>query len=296
MKAVTVAESRSATGVADLATLVKARLTFLVLITTLVGFLVGTTGGIDGALLAATLTGAALSACGASALNQWWERGIDARMKRTLDRPLPSGRMHEADALSLGVLLSAAGVATLALLVNPLSASLSAATIAIYVFVYTPLKQVTSLNTLVGAIPGAIPPLIGWTGAGGALTVEAWILFGIMFLWQMPHFLAIAWMYRDEYAAAGFEMLSKHDLHGYATARQSVIYSLALLAVSLLPSMLHLTSAAYFFGAFLLGAGFLACAVRFGALRNRGAARLLFFASIVYLPLLLGLLVATRVR
>lgn len=296
MKTALMESTRAPSLSSDIAVLVKSRLTFLVLITTFVGFLVAWRGPMDFLLLAYTLLGSALSACGAAVLNQWWERDIDGLMKRTRNRPLPAGRMQADTALALGIVLSIAGVASLALLVNTLSAVLSAATIIIYVLVYTPLKRLSSLNTIVGAIPGALPPLIGWTASGRSLTVEAWVLFAILFLWQMPHFLAIAWMYREDYANAGFAMLSRDDDSGYVTARQGVIYTMALLAVSLLPAILHQATFIYFIGAFLLGAGFLFCAARFHAKRTRRDARILFFASILYLPLLLGLLIATLVR
>ncbi|MEO6053921.1 MAG: heme o synthase [Chthoniobacterales bacterium] len=295
MKAESLQQNQAESLLSDLSTLVKARLSFLVLITTLVGFLMGVQGPIDYLLLGGTLLGTALSACGAAALNQWWERELDAKMKRTSNRPLPTGRLHAQDALYLGIFLSVAGVVLLAVITNFLTSFLAALTVGSYLFVYTPLKRLTSLNTIVGAIPGAIPPVIGWTAAGNGLTLEAWLLFAILFLWQMPHFLAIAWMYRDDYAAAGFRMLTIGDDEGISTARQAVMYSLALLATSLLPGLIRVNSPVYFFGAFILGVAFSAFAVRFSLARNRGTARLLFFASILYLPLLLGLMVLTRI-
>ncbi len=278
----------------DLAELVKASLSLLVLATTLVGYLLGLgREPISWLALTATLVGTALSAGGAAALNQWWERDIDALMRRTRDRPLPAGRMHPADALTLGLFFSIFGVACLAL-VNPLSAALAAATVILYVLVYTPLKRTTSLNTLVGAVPGALPPLIGWIAASGQASLPGWVLFAILWFWQMPHFLAIAWKYRDEYARAGFVFLTGQDPEGHATARQANLYSLCLLVVSLAPAFIGMNSAVYFFGALLLGVAFCAFALRFAWLRSGDAARALFFASIIYLPLLLALLVATR--
>ena len=290
--AATAAEPQS--WFSDLAELVKARLSLLVLSTTLVGFLLGQgRAPMNWLLLAATLVGTAFSACGAAALNQWWERDIDALMRRTRTRPLPAGRMHPKDALLFGIVFSAFGVASLAV-VNALSAVLAAATILIYVLVYTPLKRVSAINTLVGAIPGALPPLIGWIAATGEASLGGWALFAILWFWQMPHFLAIAWMYRDEYASAGFVFLTGKDHDGSATARQAVLYSACLTPVSLVPAFIGLNTTAYLAGAMALGAAFCALALRFAWQRTRESARLLFFASIIYLPLLLALLVIAR--
>ena len=225
MKTATIATSRFETLVSDLSELVKARLSFLVLLTTLVGFLMGWQGPMNYLLLAATLTGTALCACGAAALNQWWERDFDARMKRTQQRPLPAKRMHPSDALLFGLLFSLSGLAVLFIFTNIRAAFLAFITITIYLFVYTPMKRISSLNTLVGAIPGALPPLIGWVAAVGHYTLEGGLLFAILWFWQMPHFLAIAWMYREDYAGAGFVMLSNYDPEGFVTARQALLYS-----------------------------------------------------------------------
>jgi heme o synthase len=279
---------------ADLAELVKARLSLLVLSTTLVGFLLGLgRAPIPWLLLTATLVGTALSACGAAALNQWWERDVDALMRRTRNRPLPAGRMHPRDALMFGILFSLFGVACL-VIVNTLSAVLAAATILLYVLVYTPLKRMSAINTLVGAIPGALPPLIGWIAATGEASLPGWVLFAILWFWQMPHFLAIAWMYRDEYASAGFIFLTGRDNDGSATARQAVLYTMCLVLVSLAPAFIGLNTAVYFFGAMILGTAFFALSLKFGLQRTRDSARVLFFASIIYLPLLLALLVLAR--
>lgn len=289
------ASIRTESRLGDVFELVKARLSLLVLSTTLVGFLLGQgSNPISWLVLSATLVGTALSACGAAALNQWWERDYDSMMKRTRERPLPAGRMHAADALMFGVFFSAFGVACLLLFVNILSGVLAALTIAIYVLVYTPMKRVSTLNTLVGAIPGALPPLIGWVAATNTMSLPGWVLFTILWFWQMPHFLAIAWMYRDEYASAGFVVLTGRDPDGGMTARQSSLYTLCLLVVSLAPAMIRLNSPIYFFAALALGIGFLALALNFAWHRSRPAARLLFFGSILYLPLLLALLVVTR--
>ena len=278
----------------DLGELSKARLSLLVLLTTLVGFLTGWRGPMDWTLLAATLVGTALSAAGASALNQWIERDLDALMPRTADRPLPAKRMHPSDALLFGLLCSGSGVALLALLANGLTALLSFLTIVIYALAYTPMKRVSELNTLVGAVPGALPPLLGWTAATGQASVGGWILFLILWFWQMPHFLGIAWMYKDQYALAGFKMITLRDPEGWATAWQSLIYSAGLLAVSLLPGLLGMAAPAYFLAALALGAAMLVLAGDLVRTRSLAAARRLFFASLLYLPLLLGSLVLCR--
>jgi len=233
-----------------------------------------------------------LSAAGASSLNQWLERDLDGLMRRTADRPLPARRMHPSDALIFAALCSVSGIAILGIFVNPLTSILAAATIGIYAAIYTPLKRISELNTLVGAVPGALPPLLGWTAATGHLGLEGWILFLILFFWQMPHFLAIAWMYKDQYAAAGFRMLSARDADGLATSWQSLIYSVALLAITLVPGLLGMASPYYFFAALALGAGMIYLAADFVRTRSMASARLLFFASILYLPLQLGALVA----
>ena len=216
----------------DLGELSKARLSLLVLLTTLVGFLTGWHGRMDWTLLAATLVGTALSAAGASALNQWIERDLDALMPRTADRPLPARRMHPSDALLFGLLCCGCGVALLALLANAITALLSFLTIVIYALAYTPMKRLSELNTLVGAVPGALPPLLGWTAATGHASLGGWILFLILWFWQMPHFLGIAWMYKDQYALAGFKMITLRDPEGWATSWQSLIYSACLLYTS----------------------------------------------------------------
>ena len=295
MKAAAQSSPRTTSALSDLADLVKARLSLLTVVTAMAGFALGVKDSWSWLLLAATVAGTALSAAGAAALNQWWEREFDARMKRTRERPLPAGRMAASDALLTGVGLSLSGVLCLALFANVLAAALAAATIASYIFVYTPLKRVTTLNTIVGAVPGALPPLIGWTAARGSINAEGVTLFAILFLWQMPHFLAIAWLYRSDYAQAGFRMLSENDESGAITGRQAFIYALALLAVSLLPSVFFGYSALYFYGALLLGAGFASVAANFAVSGGSvPAARWLFLASIAYLPFLLALMVLAR--
>jgi protoheme IX farnesyltransferase len=279
---------------ADLMTLTKARLSSLVLVTTFVGFCMGSGEGVDWFLLLRTLFGTALVAGAAAVLNQFAEKDVDRLMKRTKGRPLPAGRMQRSTALGLGVLLAVAGLIYLANRVNPLSAILAASTLAIYLLLYTPLKRRTSFCIMVGAISGGIPPMIGWVAAHGSIEAGAWVLFGILFLWQMPHFLAIAWMYRDEYAGAGFVMLRRNDIGGRATAQESLWCTLALIAVSLLPLAFGLVRPIYLAGTLLCGTMLLACALQFLTARTRPSARRLFLASIIYLPLVLGLMVLSK--
>ena len=282
--------------VAVLCDLMKARLTFLVLLTTVVGFYVGVRGAPDYWLMFHTILGTALVACGASALNQLWEREHDARMRRTADRPLPSGRMQPETVLVFGGFCSMAGLIYLAFAVNLLTSLIGAITLTSYVFIYTPLKRVTWLNTAVGAIPGALPPVMGWTAARNELTGEGWALFAILFFWQIPHFLAIAWMYREEYARAGFVMLPSLDPDGSRTGRQAVSHTLGLLTVSLTPFLFRLAGTLYLFGALVFGTAFLVGAVMFSRQLTRPRARQLFFISILYLPLLLGLMVFDKLK
>ena len=276
--------------------LVKARLTALVLITTLVGFYAGSTSPVDYWKMLHALLGTALLACGASALNQLLERNLDARMRRTEDRPLPSGRLTPDAVLVIGVGLSILGLLDLTLFVNNLTGALGAATLASYLFVYTPLKRITTLNTLVGAIPGAIPPLMGWTSATGEISAAGWSLFAILFLWQLPHFMAIAWLYREDYARAGFKMLPIIDPDGRKTAAQAVCHALGLIPVSFFPSLLGVTGIVYFAAALVLGAAFLFFAIQFSRYLTAERARHLFVASIVYLPVLLGILVLDKLK
>ena len=280
--------------VADLFELVKARLTSLVLLTTAVGFYLGSQSSVDYAALFRVVLGAAAAAAGAAALNQWWERKADALMHRTRMRPLPAGRMRPADALALGLVFSAFGVGYLALVCNALSAILAVITITIYIFGYTPLKRTSTGNTVVGAIPGAIPPVIGWTAARGAIDPGALSLFVILLLWQLPHFFAIAWMYREDYSRAGFRMISSDDLSGERSASQSVFFCILLLILGGLPAFVGIVTFAYLAIELVLGGLFIAVAMRFLRVRTRETARLLFITSIVYLPLLLAALVLTK--
>ena len=280
--------------VAVFADLVKARLTLLVLLTTLVGFYLGTRGAVDLALLFHTLLGTALVASGAAALNELLEREHDARMRRTASRPLPSGRMHPITVALLGTLFSVFGLLWLALATQWVTCAVAGVSLATYLFIYTPLKRVTWLNTLIGAVPGGLPPLIGWTAAQGGWTGGGWSLFAILACWQVPHFMAIAWLYREEYAKAGFAMLPVEDVTGQRTARQAVGFSVLLLGASLLPYEFGLVGGAYFVGALTLGLGFAALAVWFAVELTLPRARQLFLASIIYLPLLLGLMVVAK--
>lgn len=276
--------------------LIKARLTFLVLLTTLVGFYLGSRDGVDYPLMIHALLATALVACGASALNQWWERGPDSKMRRTEDRPLPSGRLQPDTVLAFGGICSMTGLIYLALGVNLLTSLLGAITLATYVLIYTPLKRVTWLNTAVGAIPGALPPLMGWTAARNEITTEGWSLFAILFFWQIPHFLAIAWIYREEYAKAGFIMLPGVDPKGLRTSSQAVSHTIALLLASLCPVVLRIAGPVYLAGALVLGLAFFGCAFQFSRTLELRHAKRLFFISIIYLPLLLGLLVLDKVK
>jgi heme o synthase len=278
----------------DLAELIKARLTLLVLLTTAVGFYLGADPPIDYVALFHTVFGTAAAAAGAAALNQWWERRVDALMRRTKSRPIPAGRMAPLQALLLGSGLSVFGVVYLAIVCNGLAAVLTAVTIVIYIFAYTPLKRSSTANTAVGAIPGAIPPMIGWAAARGTIDAGAWSLFAIVFLWQMPHFFAIAWMCRDDYSRAGFRMISSDDATGERSASQSVFFCILLLILAGLPAFIGVVGYLYQAVELLLGGLFVAVAMHFLRLRTTGAARLLFIASIAYLPLLLAALVLTK--
>ncbi|HZR78555.1 MAG TPA: heme o synthase [Chthoniobacterales bacterium] len=278
----------------DLMELVKARLTLLVLLTTAVGFYLGAQGAVDWRALLHTVLGTAAAAAGAAALNQWWEHKLDALMQRTQARPVPAGRMPPKEALIIGTVLAVFGVAYLAFLCNALSAVLAAITIIVYIFAYTPLKLVSTFNTALGAVPGALPPMIGWAAARGTLDAGAWMLFAIMFFWQLPHFFAIAWMYRDDYARAGFQMISSDDRTGERSASQSVFFCMILFVVAGLPAFIRMANVFYLLAELILGGAFIAVAMRFLKTRTRSNARRLFIASIIYLPLLLGALVLCK--
>jgi protoheme IX farnesyltransferase len=278
---------------ADFVELSKPRITSLVLVTAAVGFAVGSRSGFDGLAFLVFMAGTALLCGGASALNQYLERGTDALMERTRRRPIPAGRLRPEEALVFGLALSGAGLAVLAF-VNALTLGLGALSLLSYVLAYTPLKRVTSLCTVVGAVPGALPPLMGWAAASGSLGAAGWGLFAILFLWQLPHFLAIGWLYREDYARGGFPMLAVTDKDGASTGRQAVLYATALLPVTLAAGMLASAGPGYLWGALLLGLGFLGCAAAFAWKRTVGGARRLFLVSVLYLPLVLGLMVFDR--
>jgi heme o synthase len=279
---------------ADFAELVKARLTLLVLLTTAVGFYLGAANPINYLSLFHAVFGTALAAANAAALNQWWESRADSLMLRTKQRPIPAGRMLPRNAFVIGASLAAAGVIYLAIMCNTLSAWLAGITILLYIFAYTPLKKISTTNTLVGAIPGAIPPMIGWAAARGKIDIGAWSLFAILFLWQMPHFFALAWMYRADYARAGFRMMSNEDETGLRTSSQGVLFCILLLIVASGPGYLGLSHAIYVPIALILSGCFIVMAMRFHGSRTPRDARLLFLASIIYLPLLLAALVLTK--
>lgn len=281
--------------IADYAELAKPRITLMVVLTTAAGYYLGAEGGFDLLVLLNALLGTAVIASAASALNQVLERDSDARMLRTRHRPLPAGRMEVGAAVGFGLVLTVVGTLYLAVAVNALTAGIGAATLALYVLVYTPLKRRTSLCTIVGAVPGALPPVMGWSAATNTLNAEAWVLFAILFFWQLPHFLAIAWNYREDYARGGQPMLSVEDPHGGGTARQIVLYCTALLPVSLAPSLLHLTGSLYFYGAFVLGLAYLAAGLHAAHERSHASAGLLLRVSVIYLPALLGLMTFDKV-
>ena len=276
--------------IAALVELTKPRIALMVLFTVATGFLLGARSDWRATTLTLTMLGTGLVAGGASAWNQLLERDRDARMKRTQNRPLPSGRVSPRAAGVFGAAITATGLVMLALGSNLTATAVAAATWALYVLVYTPLKPLTTLNTAIGAIPGALPPVIGWAAATGRLGIEAWALFLIVFLWQFPHFLAIAWIYREDYARGGHQMLPSIDPQGAITGRQAAFHALALVPAALLPSAVGLAGGWYFAGALLLGLFYLAVSVRFWANVSDQTARNLLRASIIYLPLILALL------
>jgi protoheme IX farnesyltransferase len=294
MQAVGTAIVSAPARVTDYVELTKPRITFLVLVTTAVGYTLGASPGFHPGVFIALLLGTALVSGGASALNQWAERDADARMNRTASRPLPTGRLAPADALAFGLALSAIGLMLLAGAVNWLTALLALGSLSSYVLAYTPLKRVTSLCTLVGAVPGAIPPMMGWAAARGTLDREAWALFAVLFLWQLPHFLSIAWIYREDYARGGFPMLPVTDPGGASTARQSVAYAAALVPVTLLAGAFSAAGNLYLWSATALGVLFVGCTIAFALRRSIRAARLVFLVSVLYLPAVLGLMVLDR--
>lgn len=278
----------------DFLELTKPGITTMVLMTACLGFYLGSGGSYSPRLLLATLLGTGLVAAAGAALNHLLERDTDALMGRTANRPLPTGRMQPRSALVFGLALALAGLVELWIAVNALTALLGAVALLGYLVIYTPLKRVTSLSTLVGAVPGAIPPMMGWTGASGQLEAGAWVLFGILFLWQLPHFLAIGWLCREDYAQAGFPLLSVKDTDGHRTARQMMSYGAALIPVSLLPTALGLTGTVYLLGAIALGLVFLGFCVAFSFSYSVRAARQVLLMSVVYLPGVLAFILLDR--
>jgi heme o synthase len=282
-------------ALADYVALTKPRLNLLVVASSAAGYYLGARVPIDVAAMAQAVGGTALVAAGAAALNQFAERDIDAMMRRTRTRPLPGGRLSPSEALTFGLALFATGLAVLALTVTMLAATLAFVTLAVYLGVYTPMKRRTPLATLVGAVPGALPPLIGWSASHGDIAGGGAALFAIVFLWQIPHFMAIAWLFRDDYGQAALPMLPVLEPDGRRTGRTAVVYAAALIPVSQLPWLIGMTGLSYAAVAAAMGLCFLWLAVRFATVRSNAAARSLFLGSIVYLPVLWIVMIADRV-
>ena len=280
--------------VGDYVALTKPRLNLLVVATSAAGYYLGAPGPLNLPHMAAAVVGTTLVAGGAAALNQVYERDTDALMRRTRMRPLPDGRVSAFDARMFGLVLSAAGLVLLGVLVNLQATALALTTLVVYLIVYTPMKRRSSLATLVGAVPGALPPLIGWAASHGGLSTGGAALFLIVFLWQIPHFMAIAWLYRDDYGKAGFPMLPVVEPDGRRTGRQAVAYAAALVPASLIPTAIGLSGAVYAAFAIVLGAALLWLAIRFAAMRSDRSARWLFFSSITYLPILWIVMMADK--
>jgi heme o synthase len=293
--AAAVGQQRSGNIVLDHIALTKPRLNFLVVASSAAGYYLGTANDVPGWLMAQAVAGTALVAAGSAVLNQLYERDTDALMRRTRQRPLPDGRISNIDALIFGIALSLAGVVTLAVRANLLAAGLALATLIIYLVVYTPMKRQTPLSTVVGAVPGALPPLIGWTAARGTVDAGGLSLFAIVFLWQIPHFMAIAWMYRDDYSKAGFPMLPVIEPDGRRAGRHALIYALALLPISLMPTWAGVSGWIAFAIAAVLGIALIVLSARFAAARTDQSARTLFYATITYLPLLWTALIIDKV-
>ncbi|HEX9656822.1 MAG TPA: heme o synthase [Bacteroidota bacterium] len=284
------AVSISRSRVTDYITLMKPELTLLSVCTALVSCFMAAWGTFPLVPLLDVFVGTLLIGAGAGALNQYIERDFDAMMRRTENRPLPAGRLSRNEALVFGSTLSMAGVVFLFLTTNLLAAFLGATTLVSYVFLYTPLKRITPFSTVIGGIPGALPPVIGWTAVRGEITVEALVLFGILFLWQMPHFYSLAWMYRKDYERAGYPMLTVLDESGQKTSIQILIHSALLIPVSILLTLTSTTGTVYGVSALIIGILFFIAACRLFKLRTNGAARTVFFASLIYLPLLMFLM------
>ena len=274
----------------DYLTLTKPEITFLVAISALAGFLLGSENTFDGWTLFFLLNGVILASAGGATLNHFLERTLDASMRRTQNRPLPAGRISPQAACAFGCILVMAGIGTLCPLVNPLTGVLATLTVILYLFVYTPLKRKTTLNTLVGTIPGALPALGGWTAATGELGWGGWAIFLILLTWQMPHFLSLAWMYRKDYSRAKFQMLPVVSPDGATTALQVLLFTILLLFASLTPSLFGVTGLLYIIGALILGIGFLFVSLGFFRQRSHLSARRVLKASIYYIPLLVLLI------
>jgi protoheme IX farnesyltransferase len=270
----------------DYLALTKPRLNVLVVATSAAGYYLGAPADLRAMAMAQAVVGTALVAAGAAVLNQVYERDTDALMRRTRRRPLPDGRVAAGDARVFGLVLAGAGLALLAVTANALAALFALITLVTYLVVYTPMKRRSAAATLVGAVPGALPPLIGWTAASGSASLGGWTLFAIVFLWQIPHFMAIAWLYREDYGKAGFPMLPVVEPDGRRTGRQAVLYAIGLVPVSLVPAFIGVSGQLYFWTALVLGAALVWLAVRFASSRHEAAARRLFFGSIAYLPLI----------
>ena len=281
-------------AVPDYLALTKPRLNVLVVATSAAGYYLGATSTVNAAAFVATVVGTALVAGGAAALNQVYERDTDALMMRTRMRPLPGGRVSPADARTFGIVLSVAGLLLLTAFSTFLASLLALATLLIYLCVYTPLKRLSPAATVVGAIPGALPPLIGWVASHGSIALGGLALFLIVFLWQIPHFMAISWMYRDDYGAAGFPMVAVTDPEGRRAGRQAVGYAAALLPTSVVPALVDLSGIVYGVVAVVLGVALLLLSIRFANARTMAAARHLFFASLVYLPLIWIVMIADK--
>ncbi len=275
--------------------LTKPDVSFLVVITTVAGFYLGSNGPLDWALLLHTVCGTTLVAGGTAALNQYFERDRDALMRRTASRPLPTGQLQPGEALIFGAGMIVLGAAWLAMAVSGLTCLLALATSVLYLGVYTPLKTRTTLATTIGAFPGAIPPLIGWAAAHGSLTLGGWVLFAILFFWQFPHFMAIAWMYRDDYARAGIKMLPVVDRKGDATFGQIVSMAGALIPISILPASIGMAGLRYFIGAVILGMLLFAVSLWANRVRSTTRAKWLMHATVVYIPLVLAWLISDKV-
>ena len=277
---------RTTRALADYVALTKPRLNFLVVASSAAAYYLGISGGVDPANMAAAVLGTALVAGGAAVLNQLFERDTDGLMRRTRARPLPDGRVAPTDAAVFGIALSAAGLILLVARANSSAAALALATLVVYLAVYTPMKRRTPAATLIGAIPGALPPLIGWTAARGVVDWGGATLFAIVFVWQIPHFMAISWLYRDDYAMARFPMLSVVDAQGHRAGRQALLYSIALVPVAVAPAFIGIAGPIYAAAALAFSVVMLVLAVRFARMRDDASARLLFYGTITYLPLL----------